>query len=137
MMPARVLIADDHGFVLEGLVNLLKDRYEIVAAVTDGNALVETALRLRPDVIVTDISMPGLNGIDALGRLKADGLQSKVIFLTLHVDADLAATLIQSGASGFVVKLTATSELAVAIEAVLQGRTYLSPGINADRSGQA
>ena len=134
MSRARVLIADDHEFVRDGLVNLLEHQYEIVAAVRDGNALVETALRLRPDVIVTDISMPGLNGIEALDQLKTEGLDVRVIFLTLHVDAELAAVLVRSGASGFVVKLAAPTELAAAIEAVLQGRVYVSPGLSAELS---
>lgn len=134
MSRARVLIADDHEFVRDGLVNLLQQQYEIVAAVSDGNALVESALRLRPDVIVTDISMPGLNGIEALDRLKTEGLDVRVIFLTLHVDAELAAALVRSGASGFVVKLAAPTELAAAIEAVLQGRVYVSPGLSVELS---
>lgn len=127
MSQARVLIADDHAMVLEGLVNLLKDRFEVVAAVTDGHLLVEAATRLRPDVIVTDISMPGLNGIEAFERLKAAGSETKVIVLTLHADADLAASLMQSGVHGYVVKMLAVSELVPAIEQVLAGQIYLTP----------
>ena len=132
MSRARVLIADDHAFVLEGLVSLLKDKFEVVAAVTDGDLLVDAATRLRPDVIVTDISMPRLNGIEAFERLKAAGLEAKVIVLTLHTDAELAAKLIRSGVSGFVMKLLATSELVTAIEQVLLGHRYLSPGLAMD-----
>ena len=125
-MPG-VLIADDHAFVLEGLVSLLKDRFDVVAAVTDGPQLVEAAMRLGPDVIVTDISMPGLNGIEAIARLKAAGSEARIIVLTLHAGAGLAAELIRAGASGFVEKPLATSELVMAIEQVLLGRLYLTP----------
>ena len=97
MNRVRVLIADDHAYVLEGLVNLLKDKFDVVAAVTSGSLLVDAATRLRPDVVVTDISMPGLNGIEAFEQLQAAGLEAKVIVLTLHSDADLAAKLIRSG----------------------------------------
>ncbi len=129
MNRARVLIADDHAFVLEGLVNLLKDKFDVVAAVTSGSLLVDAATRLRPDVVVTDISMPGLSGIEAFDQLKAAGLEAKVIVLTLHTDAELAAKLIRSGVSGFVMKLLATSELVTAIEQALLGHVYLSPSL--------
>ena len=88
MSRARVLIADDHPFVLEGLVKLLHDKFDVVAAVSDGELLVDAASRLRPDVIVTDISMPLLNGMEAFGRLKAAGSDAKLIVLTMHADAD-------------------------------------------------
>ena len=123
------MIADDHAYVLEGLVNLLKDKFDVVAAVTSGSLLVDAATRLRPDVVVTDISMPGLNGIEAFEQLQAAGLEAKVIVLTLHTDAELAAKLIRSGVSGFVTKLLATSELVTAIEQALLGRVYLSPSL--------
>ena len=129
MNRARVLIADDHAFVLEGLVNLLKDKFDVVAAVTSGSLLVDAVTRLRPDVVVTDISMPGLNGIEAFEQLQAAGLEAKVIVLTLHTDTELAAKLIRSGVSGFVMKLLATSELVTAIEQALLGRVYLSPSL--------
>ena len=129
MNRARVLIADDHAFVLKGLVNLLKDKFDVVAAVTSGSLLVDAAIRLRPDVVVTDISMPGLSGIEAFDQLKAAGLEAKVIVLTLHTDTELAAKLIRSGVSGFVIKLQATSELVTAIEQALLGHVYLSPSL--------
>ena len=128
MGRARVLIADDHPFVLEGLVGLLKDRFDVVAAVTDGRQLVDAAIRLGPDVIVTDISMPGLNGIEAIARLKAAGSEAKIIVLTVDGRAELAAELFRAGASGFVVKPLAASELVMAIEQVLLGRVHLTPG---------
>jgi Response regulator containing a CheY-like receiver domain and an HTH DNA-binding domain len=95
MNQARVIIADDHAFVLHGLVNLLADRFDVVAAVADGQQLVDAATRLHPDVVVTDISMPGMNGIEALGRLKDTG--AKIVVLTLHADPDLAAALMTIG----------------------------------------
>jgi len=127
MSAARVLIADDHAFVLEWLGRLLNEKFDVVAAVCDGNLLVEAAARLRPDVIVTDISMPRLNGLEALKQLRAAGVDAKVIVLTVHADADLATEVIRAGASGFVLKLLAASELVTAVEQVLLGQTYLTP----------
>ena len=124
-----MLIADDHAYVLEGLVSLLQDRFDVVATVTDGHQLVEAAVRLGPDVIVTDISMPGLNGIEAIARLKAAGSEARIIVLTLHARAEIAAELIRAGASGFVVKPLAASELVTAIEQVLLGGIYLTPAV--------
>ena len=127
MSAPRVLIADDHALVLEGLIGLLKNKFEVVAAVTDGNLLVEAATRLRPDVIVTDIWMPGLNGVQALRRLRAAGVDAKIIMLTADTDAELATELIRVGASGFVLKFLAASELEGAIEQVMLGKIYRTP----------
>jgi DNA-binding NarL/FixJ family response regulator len=91
---------------------------------------VEAATKLRPDVIVTDISMPGLNGIEAVKLLRAAGVDAKIIMLTLHADAALATELIRAGASGFVLKLLATSELTIAIEQVLLGKIYRTPALD-------
>ena len=124
-----MVIADDHPFVLDGLTNLLKDQFDLVAAVTNGDQLVDAATRLHPDVIVTDISMPGMNGLEAFARLKAAGSEAKVIVVTLHADPELASAVIAAGASGFVVKLLATSELVTAIDQVLLGETYLTPAL--------
>jgi DNA-binding NarL/FixJ family response regulator len=131
---ARVLIADDHPFVLDSLVTLLKEHFDVIGTASDGEALVDAATRLRPDVVITDISMPGLNGIDALRRLRAAGSEAKVIFLTLHADAEVAATLTRTGASGYVLKLAATNELVAAIERVVGGGTYITPGLDRDAS---
>jgi DNA-binding NarL/FixJ family response regulator len=132
---ARVLIADDHPLVLDGLVKLLKDRFELVGAVTDGQALVDAATRLRPDVVVTDISMPGLSGVEAVARLRGAGSAAKVIFLTMHTDAAVAARLMSTGASGYVLKLAATGELVTAIEQVVSGGTFITPGLERDSPG--
>lgn len=132
MRRSRVLIADDHCSVRKGLVRLLEDRFEVVGAVLNGHLLIEAATRLRPDVIVTDISMPGLNGLEALERLKEEASEVKVIILTVHADPALAVEAIRSGASGFVLKLSAADELEFAITEVLEGRTYLSPAVATD-----
>ena len=136
MEPMRrptVLIADDHAIVKEGLVGLLKEHdFDVVGAVGDGQLLVDEARRLRPDLIVTDMSMPGLSGLDVLERLKSDRLHSKVIMLTMHNDAELATQVIRAGASGFLLKHSAGEELLSAIDQVLQGRTYLTPAMTKD-----
>ena len=132
MPRASVLIADDHPVVLAALVNLLKDPFDVAAAVADGHRLIEAATRFRPDVVVTDISMPGLNGMEALGRLKAARWETKVIVLTMYVDANLALEAILAGASGFVVKMFAGAELVTAIHTVLEGGLYLAGSVADD-----
>lgn len=128
MRRYTVLVADDHAIVKEGLVNLLKEHdFDVVGAVGDGHELVDAAMRLRPDLIVTDLSMPGLSGIDVLIRLKAEHLNSKVIVLTMHQDADLATRAIRAGASAFLLKHSAGEELLNAIQQTVEGRVYLTP----------
>ena len=128
-----ILVADDHAIVKEGLVGLLKEHdFDVVGAVGDGQELLDAARRLRPDVIVTDISMPGLNGLDVLTRLKADRVESKVIVLTMHQDADLATRATRAGASGYVLKHSAGDELVTAIRQALQNRVYLTPALTKD-----
>ena len=132
MANARVLLADDHTIVAEGLKSLLKEEFELVATVGDGRALVEAATRLRPDVIVTDISMPLLNGLDAMRQLKKDGNEAKVVILTMHADERLVTEAFRAGASGYLLKQSAGEELVSAIEAALEGRLYLTPLIRKD-----
>ena len=132
MRRPSVLIADDHTMVVEGLTSLLKDQFDVIAAVSDGAALIEAAARLRPDIILTDVSMPGVGGLEALRRLKAARSDAKVILLTMHADAALATEAMRSGASGFLVKHSAGEELLTAIQEVLQGRTYLTPTVTKD-----
>ena len=128
-----VLVADDHAIVREGLVSLLAAHdFAVVGAVGDGEQLVEAAARLRPDVIVTDLSMPAMNGLTALARLKAAHSASKVIVLTMHHDGELAARAIRGGAAGFLLKDSAGEELVNAIHQALQGRVYLTPAMTKD-----
>jgi len=128
MRRYTVVVADDHAIVKEGVVSLLKaEGFDVVGAVSNGDELVDAAKRLRPDVIVTDISMPGLNGLEALARLKAQHSDSKVILLTMHHDALLATRAMRAGASGFLLKHSAGEELLTAIHQAVEGRVYLTP----------
>jgi DNA-binding NarL/FixJ family response regulator len=123
----RVLLADDHLLVAEALKSLLTPEFELVGVVGDGRALLEAALRLRPDVIVADITMPQLNGIDALVQLRQLGSKAPVVFLTMHRDVAFARRALEAGAAGFVLKHSAPSELVTALHAALEGQTYLTP----------
>lgn len=132
MNKPRVLLADDHRMFAEGLKSLLADDFELAGIVEDGRAMVKAARELRPDVIVADISMPLLNGIDALVQLRQHDPRTRVVFLTMHRDAAYARRALEAGASGFVLKHSATVELVLAIRAALQGRTYVSPDLAAE-----
>ncbi len=133
MRRNTVLIADDHAIVKEGLVALLKEHdFEVVGSVGDGHLLIEAARRLRPDVILTDLSMPGLSGLDVLARLKAERIESKVVVLTMHNDPELATRALRAGASAFLLKQSAGEELVTALHQVLQGRVYLTPAVTKD-----
>ena len=129
MRKTRILLADDHQIVLEGLKNLLEPEFEIVGTVEDGRALVAEALKLHPDVIVVDISMPLLNGIEAVRQIKKSDERSKVIFLTMHPDVVYAASAFDAGASGYVLKNSASRELVTAIKEAVQGKIYVTPAI--------
>lgn len=131
-MKPTVLLADDHTLMLDGLRRLLTADYEIVGAVEDGRALVEAARRLRPDVVLLDVSMPLLNGIEAGRRIKKATPESKLVFVTMHADPTYATEAFRAGASAYLLKRCAASELCQAIRAVLQGHTYLSPIIAGD-----
>ncbi len=132
MTKPRVLLADDHRMVAEGLKGLLADEFELVGIVEDGRAMVAVARELRPDVIVADISMPQLNGIDALAVLKRDNPAVRVVFLTMHREAAYARRALEAGASGFVLKHSAPAELVLAVRAALQGRTFITPDLAAE-----
>jgi len=130
-MPGpTVLIADDHAIVAEGLRLLLKGHCELVGTVGDGPSLVAAALELRPDIVVADISMPGFDGIEAVRRLRAQGLTSKVIMLTMYADIDVAEEALASGANGYVIKHSAGEELLTAIREVSEGRTFMTPWLS-------
>src|SRR5689334_11997309 len=100
----KVLLADDHAIVAEGLATLLKGNFDLLGTVGDGNELIDAARKLRPDVIVADISMPVVSGLEALRRLKTTKSDAKIIFLTMHADAQLATEAFRAGASGYVLK---------------------------------
>ena len=123
----RVLLCDDHLLVAEALKSLLAPEFDLVGVVEDGRAMIEAAGTLRPDVIVADVSMPHLNGIDALVRLRQGGDHTPVVFLTMHRDVAFARRALEAGASGFVLKHSAPAELLTAIRAALVGQIYLTP----------
>lgn len=128
----RVLLADDHLIVAEALKSLLAQEFDLVGVVEDGRALVEAAGKLRPDVIVADVTMPHLNGIDALIQLRQSGDRVPVVFLTMHRDVSFARRALDAGASGFVLKHSAPAELLSALRAALEGKTYLTPQLAAE-----
>jgi len=123
----RILLADDHAIVVEALRSLLSESYDVVGIVPDGRALLAEAIKLRPDVIVLDIGMPLLNGLDAGERLKQLLPSVKLVFLTMKDDPNLAAAALNLGTVGYVLKHSAASELLKAISEVLRGRSYVTP----------
>jgi DNA-binding NarL/FixJ family response regulator len=123
----RVLLADDHLMLREALAGLLAPSCDVIGSVADGRALLNAAPQLRPDVVVLDISMPLLNGLDAARQLKSTMPEAKIIFLTVNEDPDLAAAAIRAGASGYLLKNSAAAELLQAIDEAMQGRTYITP----------
>ena len=132
MNRPRVLLADDHRMVAEGLRSLLSPEFDLVGVVEDGRALIEAAKKLHPDVIVADISMPHLNGLDALGPLKRDNPRVKIVILTMHQEVAYARRALEAGAAGFVLKHAAPAELVTAIRAALDGKTYITPAVAGD-----
>jgi DNA-binding NarL/FixJ family response regulator len=132
MARPTILLADDHVVFMDGIVRILSPCFDVVGTVTDGSAILEAAARLHPDVIVTDISMPNVSGLEGLRQLKAKRITSKVIFLTMHADAGLAADAFRLGAKGFVLKHSSGEEVIKAIEEVLQGHTYMSAAVTDD-----
>lgn len=127
MKRARVLLADDHRIVAEGLRGLLEPEFELVGIVEDGRAMLEAVDRLNPDVVVADVSMPLLNGIEAVRQLKKKNRKIAVVMLTMHLDVTYAASAFEAGAAGYVLKHSAPSELIAAINSALKGRTYITP----------
>ena len=132
MKRPRILLGDDHAIILDGLRRILEPHFEVVGAAEDGRALVAAAEKLRPDIIVVDISMPLLNGIEAARQIRKAHPQTKLIFLTMHPDATYATEAFRAGASGYVLKNSAASELVTAIQEALKGRTYLTPLVAKD-----
>ena len=128
-MKRRIILADDHEIVLDGLRRILEPEFDVVAAVADGRTLVEQIAKLKPEVAVADISMPLLNGLEALRQSKGICPQTRFVFLTGSPDVALATQAFRLGASGYVLKHAATEELIVAIRDALAGRTYITPRI--------
>jgi len=126
-MRPRLLLADDHTLLLEGIRLMLEPEFELVGSVEDGQALLAAAKTLKPDVILLDISMPVLNGIDAARRLRKIVPSARLIFVTMHADPDYVAEAFRAGAMGYLLKRAAASELLTAIRAVLKGNHYVSP----------
>jgi DNA-binding NarL/FixJ family response regulator len=131
MIP-RVIIADDHALVGEGIRRLLQTDFDVVDCVRDGAALVESAERNQPDVVVTDLSMPGIDGLDAIRQLRKRGNRASAIVLTMHADPELAMAALSAGASGYVLKDAVSDELILAINEALAGRKFLTREV--DRS---
>ena len=125
----RVLMADDHSIFLAGVRKLIEDQCEVVGTVEDGRALLEAADRLKPDLILLDISMPLLNGLEAARHLKKTRPETKLLFLTMHASPRYATEAFKVGAQGFLLKQSAASELPQAITALMQGKHYLTPSI--------
>jgi len=128
----RVLLADDHRMFAEALRTLLAAEFDLVDIVDDGAAMIDAANRLRPDVIVADITMPRLNGIEALALLRKEMPDVRVVFLTMHRDVAYARRALAAGALGFVLKHSAPTELVLALHAALEGRTFITPALAGD-----
>jgi DNA-binding NarL/FixJ family response regulator len=126
-MKPRILLADDHRLVAEGLRSLIEPEFELVGIVEDGRALIAASEKFRPDVIIADISMPLLNGIEAVRQIKKTNKDVKVIFLTMHPDVTYAVSALEAGALGYVLKHSAPSELITAVRRALKGKTYITP----------
>ena len=130
MSPLRILIGDDHSLIREGVTRLLESHYNVVGSAADGKALVQSAFELAPDLVVLDVTMPILNGIDAAREIKKALPSTKLIFLSMHSNGIYLRKAFEAGASGYVLKSGATEELLNAIETVRTGAPYVSPGFD-------
>ena len=134
-MRWRILLADDHRGLLEEMCNLLTPEFEVVRWVTDGLALIEAARELRPDVVIADMNMPGINGIDAGRRILEQRLCDAVIMLTVYNEPQMVRSALEAGIRGYVLKVDAGEELSPAIKKVVAGYTYFSRGVTRTCSG--
>jgi len=132
---ARLLLADDHNLVAEACKKLLEPEFDVVAIVNDGRAVTQVAVETKPDVLIIDIAMPLLNGLDAGEQAKRALPQAKIVYLTMNTSPEVAAEAFRRGASGYLPKSAAASELIIAVREVLNGRSYLSPLITKDTVG--
>ncbi len=131
----RVLLADDHSAMLRRIVELLTPEFEVIGAVCDGQALIEAAAATNPDVIISDISMPILSGIEAAQQLSKSGSKAKIVFLSVHEDPDYISASLAVGAIGYVIKPRITSDLRVAIKRALKGMRFVSPPTRSRKAG--
>jgi DNA-binding NarL/FixJ family response regulator len=127
MKRTRILLADDHVMLLDALASLLGQEFDVVGAARDGGAMLEMATRLRPDIVVLDISMPQFNGIEAARLLAKQGNPAKILFLSMHADLPLVEEAFRTGAAGYVLKAGGTDELVKAIQCISRGSTYVTP----------
>jgi DNA-binding NarL/FixJ family response regulator len=135
MTRPRILLADDHALMLDGLRALLEPEFDVVGTATDGRTLLAECARLNPDVVLLDVAMPLLNGLDAGRQLKAQRRSLKLIYLTMNPSPDLAGDALRLGASGYVLKSSAATELKQAIHEAMKGRSYITPLITQDLVG--
>jgi len=124
---ARILLADDHKEIRDRAVRLLEPEFEVVGAVSDGNALVRVFAQLKPDVCIIDISMPYLNGIEAAIKLRENGSEARIVFLTVNEDSDFVRAALKTGALGYVVKSRMATDLCLAINGAIRGHLFVSP----------
>ena len=129
MAKPKVLLADDHAIVVEGLQRLLASEFDLVGVARNGVEMVDLSASKKPDIVVADVSMPLLNGIDALRKMRRQGDNTRVVFLTMHPDVTSATRALEAGASGYVLKHAASDELVTAIRDALAGRRFVSPAL--------
>jgi DNA-binding NarL/FixJ family response regulator len=127
MPRARVLVGDDHALVVEAFRKILEPEFDVVGVAADGAALVSEAIRLKPDAVLVDISMPLVNGLEAARRIKRELPETKILFLTMHSDRSYLRDAMKLGASGYILKRAAGSDLVTALRTVLRGKTYVAP----------
>lgn len=132
MSLPRTLIVDDHKLFAEGLAQVLRNCCDVVGTIGDGDLLLDAAANLHPDIVLLDVAMPNVGGLEALRRLKAKRSTAKVIVLTMHGDPRLAVEALRSGADGFILKESSGDELLAAVDAVMKGRTYLTSTLTKD-----
>lgn len=132
MKRLRILLADDHAMILNGIKGLLESHYEVIGSEKNGKALIEATLRLKPDLVVLDVSMPILNGIDAAREIKKALPSTKLVFLTMHTNSIYLRKALEAGASGYVLKSGAAEELLTGIEEVRKGNVYVTPDFGRD-----
>jgi DNA-binding NarL/FixJ family response regulator len=132
MKRPTLLIADDHSMVVDGLRGLLESEYDIVGTVADGRAVRKEVERLKPQLVIVDVSLPSLNGLDCARQLRDSGCTAKILVLTMHADATMAREALDAGACAYVLKSSPVTELRTALQAVLMGQTFLSPAVTRD-----